>query len=792
MIRQHLLRSFAILLVSACSEQADDGGAADPAPAAVGSPGELRDAIVDRIALESVGLAAEPRSSRAPAAAAAVLEGAPAAPPTPPAGYGFAAAPEQMAVDRLPGRAAGDPASPADYPAWLDTPDIASVLADQAAAAGRDWTFGWIRLADDAAGDELGEPLNALGGEIVGAAGPLLRVRLPADASLLGEIASLPAVAGLSATPRAVKLPETLERQARSLSPDAQLPVFITLMAGDPDGRWRGALSNLGAVVGRFDADIRVYTAAADAMALARIADADFVLAIEPVGLVEAAHDTAVPAMGVDALRQYRGSPGLFSGIGGASVPIAVMDSGLNINHMDISSHRRSVCGANFVWVDPRLSDSDLWVDENGHGTHVTGTIAGNGYARPELAGIAPAVSHIRFAKVLHHQGFGLTDGILQGMDYLSRPSGCGEALADRVKPLIVNMSLAASSHLFEGRGVGERKLDSVVWTQRQLYVVAQANSGSQAFSDFGTAKNSLSVGAVGDDGELASFSSHGPTADGRLAPQVVGVGVDVYSAKGGDSRGGYHSASGTSMAAPAVAGVAALLMDAAPEYREQPALTRARLMASAVRPAGWLASPERFPANNSNGPGDLQNQYGLGMVSARASILSRDRADGWTSGSAISSLEDGDLAWQDVVVPAGASQLVLVMTWDELPTDTIANAVLNDLDLYLDLNGDCGVGACGEYASVSPRDNVEWVVLDNPPPGTHRAKIAAKRIYSTAPRAALAWTVIRGASTPGLQVETDTKSLPKSGEITLTVTADAYIAAGTRLQLNCRTAAGP
>lgn len=773
--------------------------AAVPVPEEV-SREEMRDALVERIAGESAGLAAAPVQSPPPNSAPIAWEARddiPVAPPTPPAGYSFIPAPQQMAVSRPPRRADFELPPPASYPAWLDNSASVAMLMEQAAGAGRDNTFAWVRLADGAESDSLGAALNALGGEILGAAGPLVRVRLPADASRLEQIASLPEVAGLGAAPRAVKLPGALAREVRSLPADQQYPVFITLMADDASGRWRRELMELGAVVGRFDADIRAYTATVDWPALDAIANADFVLAVEPIGLVEAAHDTAVPAMGVDALRWHSGSPGLFRGIGGASVPIAVMDTGLNINHPDIATNRRSICGANFVWVDARRSDYDLWVDDDGHGTHVTGTLAGNGYIRPEYAGMAPAVSHIRFAKVLSHRGSGWSDGILQGMDWLSLPTGCGESgsRANRAKPLIVNMSLGSAANIFEGRGNGERKLDSVVWAHRQLYVVAQANSGSYAFSNYGSAKNSLSVGAAMDSGELAGFSSLGPTADGRLAPQIVATGVGVNSARGAGGRGGYVSFSGTSMASPTVAGVAALLMDASPEHREQPALARARLMASAIRPSIWLESAERFPATNSNGPGDLQNRFGLGKVSARTSVLNRDEADGWLSGGAISRVEDGEVAEHDIAMPAGASQLALVMTWDEPPTDTIAEAVLNDLDLYLDIDGNCGPGACGEYRSLSRKDNVEWIIIDDPPAGVHRAKIAAKRVFTEAPRAALAWTIIRGDATPNLRVEADTgstASIAESGEITVSVTADSYVAAGARLEVNCRTANGP
>ena len=378
---------------------------------------------------------------------------------------------------------------------------------------------------------------------------------------------------------------------------------------------------------------------------------ADFVLAVEPVGTVGAAHDTAVPAMGADALRMYGGSPGLFSGTGGASVPIAVMDTGLNVNHLDISSNRSSICGANFVYFDPLADDDDLWVDAGLHGTHVTGTIVGSGAAEPRYAGMAPSVRHIRFAKVLSHTGGGLFTSILRGMDFLAESTACPEAgrSSDAVKPLVVNMSLSASARVWEGRTAAERKLDAVVWDRRQLYVVAQSNEDVHGFSNFAAAKNALAVGAVVDGGSLAGFSSHGPTRDGRLAPQVVGAGVDVYSAAGDGSREEYMPLSGTSMASPAVAGLAALLMDAVPAHRERPALARARLMASAIRPDVWLDDAAAFPADNSNGPGTLQNQYGLGKASARTSVLDRDRPDGWRSGSAVSELEDGEYAWVDI-----------------------------------------------------------------------------------------------------------------------------------------------
>ena len=557
---------------------------------------------------------------------------------TPPDGYSFVSFASQMPVhsdSAVESRANLTPLRPD----WIDSTESVSALARQAADAGREWTFGWLLLAPSVSPRDIARMLAPIGVEVLGRAGRLVRARLPGETARLRQVASTAGIDGLGATPTALKLPPRFARESQS-APDERRPVFITLMAHDTDAHWRRELERLGAVVGRYDDAIRVYTATADHPTLMRLGAADFVLAVEPVGIVTTAHDTVVPAMGVDALRLYTGSPGEFTGVGGTSVAIGVMDTGLNIRHADIATNRASICGRNFVWLGSSLEDEDLWIDWRGHGTHVTATIAGNGFARAKFAGMAPSVRHIRFAKVLSRIGSGTTDSMLQGMDFLAETSSCGGSAA--IMPLVVNMSLGASGSLFEGRGTSARKLDATVWDTRQIYVVAQSNEGSTGFSNYASAKNSLAVGAAFDGGEIAPFSSHGPTGDGRLAPLVVATGVGVCSAKGNGSPAGYECKQGTSMASPTVAGVAALLMDAVPGYQLQPAAVRSRLMASAIRPDAWLEDPAAFPLTNSNGPGFLQSKYGLGKVSARTGILDSGHADGWFGGSATAEVAGG------------------------------------------------------------------------------------------------------------------------------------------------------
>ena len=677
---------------------------------------------------------------------------------------------------------------------WLfsEAAPVAAAVVDEARRTQREWVFGWLRLADGANAADAGAAMSRLGIDVLASSGRLLRAKLPADEASLAAAVELEAVSGIGVVPPQRKAHAAFQAELQA-APWPSVPVLITLMANDPDGRWRRELLARGAEVGRFDADIRAYAANVDAAAFEAVVQADFVLAVEPMGIFRAAHDTAVPAMGADAVRFHTDAPGLFRGTGGGAVPIGVLDTGLNTNHLDIASHRQSICGANFVSWEHKLEDADLWVDENGHGTHVTGTIAGNGFLEAQYAGMAPSVAHIRFAKVLSRGGWGFAEGIFRGMDFLSRASGCGtQAVA--VKPLVVNMSLSATNRTWQGRTPDERKLDAVVWAHRQLYVVAQSNASINGFSNYGAAKSSLSVGAIQDNGELAGFSSWGPTFDGRLAPQVVATGLDVYSARGDGSRGGYVSLNGTSMSSPAVAGVAALLMDAVADYREQPALVRARLMASAIKPDAWLDASDAYAANNSAGPRFLQAQFGLGKASGRTSVLQRKEADGWESGAATSTLAHGSAGHQDIEVPEGASRLDVVLAWDEPPADTIGSTVLNDLDLWLDKDGDCDVAECGEYASTSRRDNVEWIIVKNPAPGTYRARVVGRRVYTAAPHAGLAWTVVRGPSTPTLQLALD--EMREIGErryrVVLSLSVDGYVAASVRLDVGrCRTEAG-
>ena len=455
--------------------------------------------------------------------------------PTPPEGYEFVSHQGGMKRAPLPARPTPEP-SP--NPAWLDPSIALDELSRQAQSNDRNHIFAAARMAPGAQRTKLAQSLATLGAELEGTSGEYARVHVPANPDTLKEINDLPEILGLGAMPAELKVAPEFAAQALEHPSSELVPVFITLMADDPSGDWRQPLASLGVTTGAYDPALRTYTANMPYGALPALAEADFVMAIEPIAVVQATHDTSIPVMGADALRQYSHATGQFTGLTGQGIPIGVMDTGLNINHIDIHSGRRSICGANFL----RGQLWDLWADARGHGTHVTGTIVGSGQADPLFAGMAPNASHLRFAKVLSTGGSGSVESVRRGMIFLAAASRCGRnrVVSESIKPLIVNMSLAASGISFSGRGVGERGLDSMVHANRQLYVVAQANSARFGFSNYGTAKNSLSVGAVDDTGIIAPFSSHGPTADNRLAPSVVGTGVNLSSTVGRAHPVGY------------------------------------------------------------------------------------------------------------------------------------------------------------------------------------------------------------------------------------------------------------
>ena len=280
-----------------------------------------------------------------------------------------------------------------------------------------------------------------------------------------------------------------------------------------------------------------------------------YVLRVHPDLPVTSAVSSAGLAPGVDSGVALIRADEVWRSLGarGAGVTVAILDTGVDYLHPALGEGFgpgfKVMGGYDFV-----NGDADP-MDDSGHGTHVAGIIAANS---ADLSGVAPDASLIAY-KVLDRNGGGWTSDVLAGIERTVDPNGDGD-LSDHVA--VANMSLGGPGYSDDAKS---RAVDSAV-SAGVVFVVAAGNLGSfQSVSSPGTADAAITVGATNFQDALAPFSSKGPPAARYgIKPDVVAPGVDVRSAKAG---GGTLVASGTSMAAPHVAGAAALLRALHPEW---------------------------------------------------------------------------------------------------------------------------------------------------------------------------------------------------------------------------------
>ena len=681
---------------------------------------------------------------------------------------------------------------------WF-TKDASTIsFPDSKESSKRDYFYAWVQLNPNLLHTVERDIFKSLRVEIYDGGSEYRRVQLPRNTESLKKLLAREAVLALGNKPISEKVGPNFREEIYASVGSETKDVFITLMTTSNLSHWQSEIENLGATIEHWDPAIRVLVASVPYGKLIDLAEWDFVQAVEPVGTLELTLDSAVPVSGADGLRTHTGANGRFTGIAGQNITIGVMDTGLNLSHPDISASRRipgsSICGQSFqTLISGQLDTDDLWVDVAGHGTHVTSILAGSGVDNRSRAGYAPGVRHIRFAKVFTKDPIrrgARTTSILNAMDYFTQESSCEwdgtESAA--MKPNVINMSLSSIS-ADTGYHIGATKLDWAVWNHDQLYVVSQGNSRRAGYSQYGSAKNALSVAWLTDTLFAHYDSSFGPATDGRMLPKVGMSGDIVLAADGNGAKSGYVAKSGTSMSSPAVAGIATLLMGTNDGFKTNPALVRAQLMATSIKPDAYFDSEAFAPRTNSHGTGEVNNQYGMGSVSARTAITNDENGE-WSSHSAVSEIENDEYAYIEIEVPDDTDRLDIVLTWDEPPNDNVGSAVMADLDLYLGPDEDCDVTECGEHVSSSRVDNLEYLIIANPEPGTKRITVIPHNVYQFAPRIAVSWMFI-GKSTPQLDIELESDTLNTANtrrpQLELTVSTDEFVAGGVALYIACR-----
>lgn len=288
------------------------------------------------------------------------------------------------------------------------------------------------------------------------------------------------------------------------------------------------------------------------------------------------------PTIGATAVRQELG-------VDGTGVGVAVIDSGVTGWHDDLSDQSLAAQRVD-TFVD-FVNNQTTSYDDYGHGTHVAGIIAGNGYdSGGARSGIAPAV-HLTVLKVLDGSGQGRISDVIAALDYVVQNQG-------QLNIRVVNLSVAAG--VYDSYTVDPLTLAAQQAVNAGIVVVAAAGnngrgpSGTTQYGGItapGNAPWVLTVGASShmgtidrSDDTMAAFSSRGPSAiDYNAKPDLVAPGVGIESLSNPNSAmystyspyllSGtvptsylpYLSLSGTSMSTPVVAGTVALMLQANP-----------------------------------------------------------------------------------------------------------------------------------------------------------------------------------------------------------------------------------
>lgn len=242
---------------------------------------------------------------------------------------------------------------------------------------------------------------------------------------------------------------------------------------------------------------------------------------------------------------------------------VAVIDTGVDYNHEDLKDN---------MWINPReiagnsidddsngyvddvyginaINGSGNPIDDNGHGTHCSGTIAGRGNNGIGVTGVSWR-SKIIAVKFLSSSG-GTSSDAVEAIDYVTNLKLRGE-------------DITLSSNSWGGQG-WDPYIEQAITRAKNAGLLFVAAAGNDAINIDNTSyfpggsdlENVITVGAIANGGSLANFSNFGVSKVDISAP-----GVSIVSTWLG---GGYHSISGTSMATPHVAGALALLKSYAP-----------------------------------------------------------------------------------------------------------------------------------------------------------------------------------------------------------------------------------
>ncbi|HJM17099.1 MAG TPA: S8 family serine peptidase [Candidatus Poseidoniia archaeon] len=264
-------------------------------------------------------------------------------------------------------------------------------------------------------------------------------------------------------------------------------------------------------------------------------------------------------------------------GFRGEDTTIAILDTGIDFNHESLDD-----LDDNSNTEDPKISvDSDGMLafynantdkeypdeqphDSGSHGTHCAGIAAGTGGPSGTYSGVAPQANLV--GVIALDGGSGDEGDLLRAVDWTIENK-------DRFSIDVMSLSLGGPIVIPGATNNGDSSISQAldVAVEAGIVTVVAIGNGNLGIAAHpasasypGDSVKAITVGSVNDDHNREIYSSRGPTGDGRLKPDVMAPGGAIMSASAG-SGDGYVSYSGTSMATPHVAGVAALMIQANP-----------------------------------------------------------------------------------------------------------------------------------------------------------------------------------------------------------------------------------
>ena len=443
----------------------------------------------------------------------------------------------------------------------------------------------------------------------------------------------------------------------------------------------------------------------------------------------------------------------------GSGQIVAVCDTGLDTGVGDSTMHA-DLRGRILSLID--LGNDGSAADQNGHGTHVAGSVLGNGALSERLySGMAPEAR-------LVFQAAGDSTGNL----YL--PTDMNN---DLFKPAYdrgarIHTNSWGNSSVSGTYDVLSQQVDSFMWEHPDMLILfAAGNKGIDSDSTGvidtdsivspGTAKNCLTVGAsenyrpswtsytyglnwplrypvypvsadylANNPNGIAAFSSRGPTDDGRIKPDLVAPGTFIFSTRSSLSQGaGYYTyMSGTSMATPITAGAAALVRQYYMDIEGLPGPSAALIKATLINGAYDMTPGQYGTGTTQEITGRPDNSQGWGRVDVENSIFPHnsvavkyhDRVR----------LNDTGNSWNITYDLNYATQpLRITLVWTDYPGNaSVIPQLVNDLDLVvIGPHGEAHLGNGGDVPDN--RNNVECVNIPTPDVGTYRIYINATRI---------------------------------------------------------------